>query len=628
MKKLSILLMACLAFAATAQNSGDNKQQQAQKDKDELYQVVIGDKDFVPVKRNVVMKNTLPEVKRTATKNAVTPDYSHRAVATVVPNRVPTMLPYGYRTAHNFSAQRGYLDLGAGSQLNLTASLGYRFIDEEDFNLEAWAQHNSTWEGRNASTLLSPKQRQKQRYNDNILGLDLEKVFTRGSLGVGARFHYDSFNYYGGRQNITRYDNKQGFMAVAAEAVWKGHAVTPAERQLRYNLGLRFEYGKYEKGIPYYLSEGDGKALAADEVVLAFDGGVNYQAGTRAQVGLDLGATFVGNDRGHIDRPAHYSTIFRSLPWEATDSRGSYGVFDIAPYFRFEGDNFRASLGATATLSAGDGAKALVSPRVKFDVDMADGANFYVNALGGKTIHTLSSLHEATRYVNPSQYVCNTFSPLDLEVGLKLGPWRDFSANLFAGYGIFRNAVTTMYGIYFPVELRIENTEWAFANLYNLRARGVKVGFNINYRYRDIVEVDAGFTFAPQDDKPIDDGKRYAKSYLLGLDGASTVGNIDVTVRPINKLSLGIGFDYRGGRRVNFYEQFIELTGEMMAYPPTFSTRKLSDVLNLRLRAEYRITPRFGVWASASNLLGKRWDVLPGMSCQNLGLMGGITLNF
>ena len=162
MKKLSILLMACLAFAATAQNSGDNKQQQAQKDKDELYQVVIGDKDFVPVKRNVVMKNNLPEVKRTATKNAVTPDYSHRAVATVVPNRVPTMLPYGYRTAHNFSAQRGYLDLGAGSQLNLTASLGYRFIDEEDFNLEAWAQHNSTWEGRNASTLVSPKPLQRQ----------------------------------------------------------------------------------------------------------------------------------------------------------------------------------------------------------------------------------------------------------------------------------------------------------------------------------------------------------------------------------------------------------------------------------------------------------------------------------
>lgn len=629
MKKIGIIAVACLAVGLAA-NAQTNKNNNAagNKDKEELYQVVIGDKDFVPVKRNVVMKNTLPEVKKPTVKNAVTPDYSHQAVATVVPNRVPTMLPYGYHTAHHFSAQRGYLDLGAGTQLNIAGSLGYRFIDEEDLNLEAWAQHNSTWEGRNGSKFLVPEDRQKQRYNDNVLGLDMEKIFRGGTLDAGARFHYDSFNYYGGPATTWR-DEKQGFMGLAVGAGWKGHASALGDHPLGYNLGVKLEYGKYEKGMYYFLSPDAKSQYAADEIVLAFNGGVNYQASSTVRAGIDLGATFVGNDRGYLDRviPAVYSSPLpisddRTTTWDATDTRISYGVIDISPYFRYEGESFRALLGAHAILSAGDGAKALVSPRVQVDADLASGVVLYANVLGGKTVHTLSSLHEATRYLNPSQYVRNTFSPLDLEAGLRLGPWQGFSANVYAGYGIFRNAIAPIYGN--------SSEDYAFVNLYNLRTRGVKVGARVNYQYRNIVEVDADFTFAPQDDEPLADGKSYAKSYLLGLDGATTVGSIDLTVRPIRKLSLGLGFEYRGGRRVTGVEQvyYYDEDGMPKYYPPLYSKIDLTDVLNLKARAEYRITPRFGVWAQASNLLGKRWDVFPGMSCQNIGLMAGISANF
>ncbi len=625
MKKISIIVMACLAIApaVNAQNSNDKKA--GNKDKEELYQVVIGDKDFVPVKRNVVMKNTLPEVKKPTVKNAVTPDYSKQAVATVVPNRVPTMLPYGYRTGHNFSAQRGYLDLGAGTQLNIAASLGYRFIDEEDLNLEAWAQHNSTWEGKNGSMFHIPEDRQKQRYNDNVLGLDVEKVFKGGTLAAGARFHYDSFNYYGGPATTWR-DEKQGFMAFSIGAGWKGRTHALNDHPLDYHAGVKLDYGKYEKGIYYYLQNDNHNPYSADEVVLAFNGGVDFKASTTAHVGVDLEATFVGNDRGHIEwmHPFYYATPDfddRTGAWDATDSRISYGVIDISPYFRYEGESFRALAGVHAILSASDGAKAQVSPRVQVDADLSSGVVFYANAMGGKTIHTLSSLHEATRYVNPSRYVRNTFSPLDLEAGLRLGPWRGFSADVFAGYGIFRDAIAPM---------TTGGLSYAFVNLYNLRTRGVKVGAHINYQYRSLIEVDAKFTYAPQDDEPLADGKCYAKSYFLGLDGASTVGSIDLTVRPIRKLSLGVGFDYRGGRRVTGVEQasFVDEFNDITYYPPMFTKVDLTDVLNLRVRAEYRITPRFGVWAQASNLLGKRWDLFPGMSCQNTGVMAGISVNF
>lgn len=624
MKLTSITMLLCLALATPAAMAQNGNNSNNDKDKNELYQVVIGDKDFVPVKRNTVMKNVLPEVKKPQTKNAVTPDYSLHAVPTVVPNKVPTMLPYGYRTGHNFSAQRGYLMLGAGSQLNVNGSAGYRFIDEEDFNLGAWVQHNSTWKGKNSTPELLQPDLQEQHFNDNVLGLDLSKDFKEGTLTAGARFHYDSFNYYGAPLSTWR-DEKQGFVDASLASTWNGKTVV-ANRELSYNLGLNLGYAAYNKSDDYFASATAPNGDMAKEFTLKFNAGAGYQLNAASRVGLDLTARMVNNNR-ELAPPFHfeYGNLYkiRTLVynrWIASSNRSTYGVFDISPYYRYEGEGFRTLLGLNATFSASDGASALLSPRVKIDVDMASGTTLYLNALGGKTLNTLAAIHEATRYVNPSRYVYNTFSPLDLEAGLRMGPWRGFSLKVYAGYGIFRNAVS---------HIAIYN-DYSFAHLFNLKARGIKVGAHLNYQYRSLVELDADFVYAPQDKSPLDEGKNYAKSYLLGLDGASTVMDIDLRVTPIKKLTLGLGVEYRGNRRVVRYMPGFSTDndGVIIYTPASYDTYSLKDVINLKARAQYSITPRFAVWAQASNLLGKQWDVLPGMGAQKLGIMGGISVNF
>ena len=162
-KKLYIsMLAAVLAVAgATAQNN----------DKKDLTKEITLEKDFVPVEKKATKKNTLPTVKKVSAPAKTTLNYSDWSEPTTVPTSIPLMLPYGYRTAHNFSDKRGYLQVGGGMQANFTGSAGYRILDTEQNTLGVWLQHNSTWAGKNGTKLiLDEAERLKQKFNDNVIG--------------------------------------------------------------------------------------------------------------------------------------------------------------------------------------------------------------------------------------------------------------------------------------------------------------------------------------------------------------------------------------------------------------------------------------------------------------------------
>ena len=99
-KRLYIGLMAAVltVAGATAQDNNDKK---------DLNKEITLEKDFVPVEKKATKKNTLPTVKKVNAPAKTTLSYSDWAEATTVPSSIPTMLPYGYRTAHNFSDKRG-----------------------------------------------------------------------------------------------------------------------------------------------------------------------------------------------------------------------------------------------------------------------------------------------------------------------------------------------------------------------------------------------------------------------------------------------------------------------------------------------------------------------------------------
>ena len=590
MAALALAMILPVAPTALAQNSGGK----------ELNKVITLDKDFVPVEKKAVKKNKLPQVVKSTVKEVKAPTYSTWVQPTSVPSLVPVMEPYGYRTLHNFSDQNGYLMLGAGTHLNMTGSVGYRIIDQEDTRLGVWLQHNSSWNGKNSSQLIAPENRQKQKYNDNLLGLDLMKEVRGGTFGAALRGEYDSFNYYAGWTDFLR-DNKQSFFNLDLDFDWDGKA--DVGDGLEYNVGFGGAFAGYGKGL-------EGENTGAREAQARLGLGVDYSLGDFNTVGADLDFTLVNL--------SHYDTFLSHDNLSST-----YGLLHLSPYYRFQGENFRALVGLNLDFGFNDGKAVRVSPNVKFEYDVAGSTVIYANATGGKELNTLARLHAVNRYSAPRQRYASSYTPFDFEAGLKFGPFRGFNLKVYAGYGIFNNVLDAfvqplgidgMTGtVIYPEALR-----YAATNYRATGYRGVKVGAEVNYKYRSLVELTASIVYAPSGENDDIANQKYLKGYSLDYyDGTEVVGKIDLKVTPIDKLSIGVGMEYRGGRAV------LQAASDI-----PYDFLDLDDIWNLKAHASYNFSRTFSVWLDANNLLNRRWDEMPGMGAQKLSVMGGIAINF
>ena len=610
----------------------------------ELNKEITLEKDFVPVEKKATKKSALPVVvEPTKNETPTTLKYSDWAQPTAVATSIPTMLPYGYRTSHIFSDKRGYFDFGVGTQVNMVGSVGYRLIDKPETQLGVWLQHNSTWSGKNTTTIIPDAEKQKQKYNDNVVGLDLTHLFSKGTLDAGATVHFDKFNYYGGMNkmwdgvgsggNYVWDDNKQSFIDLTFRGKWQSR-ITISDRDFDYYVGMRFNHAGYSKSFTTFY---DG----AKENHITANVGAAYQLSGVAGLGADVAVDYL--NRKYSD------------DWSNRIS-DNMTMITVHPYYSYVGERASASLGVNLNFSFSDGAAIRLAPNVKLNYDFVDGATLYAVAQGGKRLNTLSSMAAVNRYSDPLGGYGNTFVPIDAEAGFKIGPFRGFSLKIYGGYGIFKNDQLVALPIdsyyltadphtYNPMYLTsfyyhnpniVLNENQYFAPVYykGYNTRGVKFGAELNYKYRSLAELDVKAVFAPQGRDV--DGK-YIKGYTLGLDRAKTVVNVDLKVNPLRALTLNVGFDYRGGRyNINDYYYsypylWFDEEGNQVEKTGSFTstgTYDLSDVLNLRAGASYRFDKTLTLWVQAANLLNKQWDVTMGMGAQKLGFMGGLQLVF
>lgn len=619
MKKSIIYLATAMvamsgAVTAMAQNNND------------LNKEITLEREFDPVKKEVVKKTVLPKEIKKSSKEAVAPQFSDWTVPTLVPVEIPTMLPYGYRTRHNFSNQRGYLDLGAGTHLNILASAGYRFIDKEEEKLGVWLQHNSTWIGKNTSELIDqPSHRNKQRFNDNLVGASWTKNLGKGILGVDGRLHFDSFNYYGGFGDFLK-DHKTAFFEARADGNWQSQYDINGET-IDYEASATLDYAGYDKS---HLQGIDG----AKEFWLNAKLGAEHEFDKIGNVGFTFGGDIV-NLRRHNE-------------WTNKANDKTYGMLTLSPYYLYENDIFKAKAGFNVNFSFNDGTAVRFSPNVDLNFKIIKGLSLFAQATGGKEINHLGDMHDDYRYNDPLAQYGNTYVPFDGRVGFNVGPFVGFKAKAYVGYGFMTGSLDPVIpaaysGIYKDV-YEIDNprpdgnTPYADFNQYAAiiykitKTKGVYVGAELAYKYRSLAEAKVQFMYAPQTDEEYVEGMRY-DGYALGNDGPNTLLNINLTVWPIKPLMVTAGLSCRLNRGVMtrewVYTPTVDEDGTILE-PGKYDIDWIcmKDVVDLHVTARYSFSHIFSVWAQASNLLNKKWDILPGQGAQKINLMGGISLNF
>lgn len=610
MKKIyvSILLAAFALCGAYAQ------------DNTKLNKEITLEKDIAPLEKKAVKKNELPKVKQPTAKGQKSAlGYSDLTTPIEVPTTIPTLLPYGYRTAHNFSDQRGYLDIGAGTQANFRVDFGYRIIDEEREKLGLWFNHNSTWNGKNSSKVVDvDENRNKQKYNDNVLAVDYSRAIGTGTLTLGAKAHIDNYNFYGGWNSVdfiggpslnSAYDwdkEKQTFVDFNINAGWKSR-FNLLDKPLLYNVGLQYGHAAYDK--PFNK---DYKHGAHDNWGILNLGG-SYNINELTTAGLAIKGEY-------LRRGA------KAIANSELDLFDEVGMITLSPTYTIHGDMYKLQLGVNAHLSFSDGAVFRLSPNVRFNLALVDGFTFYANALGGKLLGYRVPTHYANhRYDYPFLMYGSIYTPLDAEAGFKIGPFQGLSGKLSVGYAIVKKQPGICYYDLNPTDYPSLPLATGMMSTYTvIDGRGYWVGAEFNYKYRSLIEANASIKFAPHDDEFYATDKHY-NNYKFDVDRASTVGDFDIKVHPWRPLTFDVGLEYRGGRMAlfNYYISSPDYTNKIM-----YEFVDMDDVINLHAGANYRLNNNVALWLQAHNLLNRRYDILYGQGAQRIGCMVGASFTF
>ncbi len=637
MRKIYIAMLLA-AFALNGAYAQDNTK---------LNKEITLEKDIAPLEKKAVKKNTLPAVKRPTTTGSKTAlNYSDLTSPIDVPTTIPTLLPYGYRTAHNFSDKRGYLDVGAGTQANFRVDFGYRLINEEREKLGLWVNHNSTWNSKNPSKIITLEEnRNKQKYNDNTIAVDYSKAVGTGTLSLGAKAHIDSYNYYGGwnvgdftvidqsgseqigkLSSLVNWDTeKQTFMDFTVNAGWASRFML-RDNPLKYNVGLMYNYAAHDKPFNDLYKKG-----VHDHWTTLTLGG-SYDLTELTTAGLTIKGEYL--TRGTKAKSSNLNDLFDEA-----------GMITISPTYTIRGDMFKLQLGLNGHISFSDGAAFRLSPNVRANLSLVDGFSVFANALGFKGLGTRLGKHFINyRYDNPLLLYGSLYTPLDAEGGIQIGPFNGLSAKVSLGYAIvkdepgiiyraqdtFRNILPSFVDGDFNSMTIDGNTllglYTGFMSGYKvIDSRGYYLNAEVNYKYRSLIEASAAVKYAPHDKEMFASDGHY-NGYKLGVDRPTTVANIDLKVTPWRPLSLNLGLEYRGGRMALFGTEFREANAT--ATTPSYHFTDMDDVINLHAGANYRLNSTVSLWLQAHNLLNRRYDLLYGMGAQRIGFMAGAGFTF
>ena len=612
MRKIYIAMLMA-AFALNGAYAQDNKN---------LSKEITLEKDVAPLEKKAVKKNELPKVKKpTVTGKKTQLGYSDLTSPIEVPTSIPTLLPYGYRTAHNFSDKRGYLDVGGGTQGNFRVDFGYRLINEEREKLGLWLNHNRTWNSKNPSKMITlDENRNRQKYNDNVFAVDYSRDLGKGTFMLGAKAHVDIYNLYGGwnkfevSQNTAgvlpgemsimtpAYDwssEKQTFFDFNLNAGWKSQFML-RDNPLKYNVGLQYGHAAYDKSFNTLYKHG-----AHDNWGILTLGG-SYELTELTTAALNIRGEYLR--RGTKAKSGSDLDLFDEV-----------GMITLSPTYTIRGDMFKLQLGLNAHISFSDGAAFRLSPNVRANLSLVDGFSVFANVLGGKNLGYRVPTHFYNyRYDLPLLMYGSIYTPLEAEGGIKVGPFQGLSAKVSLGYAIVKKQPGILYRTDYPSQALMLGM---MSTYMVLDSRGYYLNAEVNYKYRSLIEASASVKYAPHDNELFEADNHY-NGYKLGVDRASTVANIDLKVTPWRPLTINAGLEYRGGRMALFGDKW-DADGDRL-----YEFVKMKDAVNLKAGANYRLNSSVNLWLQAHNLLNRRYDILYGMGAQRIGFMVGAGFTF
>lgn len=512
-------------------------------------------------------------------------DYSMRQVKAEVPATLSVLSPASYADSIYRSPFRGYVAAGYFPMLNAGASAGYKFIDNDRVRVNGWLQYDGVNYRGNAADFAAREDAGKMRVRRNTLTLGGALHSAVGKLSyLDLGIDYTFARYNTPSLNDWEYQNVHRINLLG---LWSMNA-----GKWNTGVGAGFGHFAYTNAVTYLEMPDAAIPASAEALAPTRENRFHVNAFASAsiwgaeKVGLDV--KFAGLNYGNHAEIVSDGTTFR------LDPRGSlsHALLTIRPYYRVTWKQVDLNLGVNLNLTFNNGKAFHFSPAAQATWKPGGCVNVYIKANGGEHQNTLGSLYDASVYTAPNLAYGNSHLPFDGEVGVTVGLFKGFYSVLSAGYAIANDWLM-------PVAL------WDHVSAFEkINMKGHKLHFSVGYRYRNLVDVNVAGEMAPQ---------KYDKGYYLWRDRAKYVAEAALKVTPVEPLSLGLSWRYRGSRRQ------VDLEGR---------THNLGNVSNIDFSAGYSFTQQLTVFAKVENLFNHHYMLVGGVPANGVNGLIGLTYKF
>ncbi len=437
---------------------------------------------------------------------------------------------------------KGYAALGYFPSVNVGASAGYRILDNEKFTLGAALQ----FDGESYKSFgkdFMPDRKNAQWYTR--LGVDFSyRPKEKSELSAALAYSY--------LKDKTWAWDWQSVNSLGLDLGWKS-----STDKFDYTLGI---YENFEKSGDYdylysYVMPRSREGLTQNQFGL--NGDISMPVADTSRFGVALNADFVHTNHPDVDGGYNPDRLV--------------GTVGLKPFYGLNMDNVTARVGLDVDFGVGDRGKVHVAPDIMMQWVPSSQFGLWVSAGGGDVLNPFSSRRQITNYQVFSYGFDRSNIPLIVEGGLNFGPFTGFTAEIYGGYAKANKWYMTS---------TVDNCFIAPVNLKGWHA-GVRFGYESG-----IVKASAGAEIAPS---------KYDKAWLYNYDRAKYIITVAVDVKPIDKLTVGVGYEFRGHRG------YTEGPDEWYS---------LGCVSDLSVHADYDLLPWLTVFGRGENLLGRRYDLL------------------
>ena len=411
----------------------------------------------------------------------------------------------------------------AGGYRNTHFLFGYQIHQKKKMSLDLYANHDAYW-GKDA-------------LSESQLGMQVTRHFSGTDFYFGIEGDNQAYSY--------RHDNQTAYFPW--RSLWNAKA----------NLGLR----STSKAAVQYLIQTGYNAFIVEHFAVEHQvqshfnlhwSNNTHSAGVKAYVQNNFYSSF---DTTLTNSPRH---AFRIEPFYAYDDKHIH---------LHVGVNLNMNIGTGTQLSTVENLSFAPSPNVQFEWNMMDNIfHIYAHATGRYALGSLEEYLGYNRYLNIAQGLAwrepRAYTPVDAQLGFKLRPTRTLLIDIYGGYAYQLNAYN-MKAILDATETVSDYQMW----LQDIQQW--KVGANLHYHYRDIIEVNMGgnyyFYTTTVFDRPNWDAYArieahidskwsvYSENYFAGTREAYIAPYTSTTLRPV--VSLNIGGQYAINRWLAVYAQ-------------------------------------------------------------------------